>query len=60
MKRVATLLLVAAALSGCAAATDPADDQGRLFDEYDVPMNDGTTVTCLTYDRALDCDWSKR
>ena len=52
MKRLTTLALAALLLTGC-ESPEPAD----LFDEQDVTLRDGSTVTCLTYDRALDCDW---
>jgi hypothetical protein len=52
---VATALL----LSGC-SAPEPTNGTSDPFDEHKVTLRDGSTVTCLTYDRALDCDWSGR
>ena len=54
MKRLACLLAALPLLVACKSSPATSDD---LFDEYDVTLRDGSTITCVTYDRALDCDW---
>lgn len=56
-------LALAALATGCTEAQPPDETNtgvnGPLVEET-VELRDGSTITCLTYDRALDCDWSTR
>lgn len=63
MKRTTFALVTLVALVGCGAPkyeTPQNEGTNGPFTEETVTLRDGSTVTCLTYDRALDCDWTNR